>query len=289
MVIAHVSHTRFARSACRCPRLARGYRDRSERTIVLSRDATRDVARAPSDRSRFTRARGCVRVCVHARVSVIDSPAAGVSRRFTYGVSRDTQPQAERGSSRTSGLRIAPVIVAPWSWVTGFTPRSGSRRRGRSGLVSRAVASRWRHQAESVRAPLPPLYLSLLPPRASRPSFFSSLSLADSRLRAAAASFATGLRDVGHYAPTGTDLPCYLAYNAAHVARRSSNPRVHGAAPSIAADPPVFAIGEIIDSLPLMKPRFRAPSPLRHRRREEQWRVPFETFAAISNGKSRRM
>lgn len=107
-----------------------------------------------------------------------------------------------------------------------------------------------------VRAPLPPLHLSLLLPRTSCLVFFFFLSYADSRLRAAAASSTTlTARDIGRYAPTGTGTPSLLPGTQCRSRRRIARTRSNIDRRRSTG----FTIGEIIDSLPLTKPRFRAP------------------------------
>jgi len=89
-----------------------------------------------------------------------------------------------------------------------------------------STASRWRYQAESVRAPLPPLHLSLLLLRTSYLFFFLFfLSFADSRLRAAAASsMSLTVRDISDIIRQQIQaLPCYLVHNAVHIVNRSSS------------------------------------------------------------------
>lgn len=163
----------------------------------------------------------CVCVFVRARVCDRSARRAGVSCRvyiWCFAGYRARHAATSRtGIVQDVRIKGRSIIVETWSWATEFTPRSGSRKRGKSGLVSWPAASRWRHQAESSARRSRPLCLSRLPPYLSPPvapfSFF--LSCADSRLRAAAAASSatlasSAISDIMHrqvYRPFPSSLP----------------------------------------------------------------------------------
>lgn len=215
-MIAHVPHTSTAaRSACRCPRLARGCRDRSDRTIVLSRDATYR-ARAHSDRS------------LRARVSVIDPPAAGqvVPRCYIWCFAATSRTRIVQDIGIKDRLRQRRAMELGDRVYAA--ERITKKREKRVSIADRRVQMALPGGIRPRAVTAPPSLFSLSSYLASLISFFfSPLPLADSRLRAAAASLATlaapRCRTLSRRQDRADPFPVTWCTNAVHDVARSSS------------------------------------------------------------------